>query len=126
MNRYQAALEDQGFEQPYDESPIALPDGWHHGAVDQTGGMIMVRRWVTCVGLSRVHETCPGDDVEYEVAYGSNPGVSLQRYEWRADAFSDGTGCYEFAGEVESIPVDDNTDAAKTQAAKELMEQHDA
>lgn len=123
-DRYESALEAQGFTDPTDETPFedGNPDGWAHGAVDQTGGFVMVRQWFTCEGVGRVHEECPGREVEYQCGYGSDPGVSLQKFEWRGDQFQDGKGAYEFAGVVESRGVDENTDERKAEVARELME----
>lgn len=117
MNRYQAALEAQGFEDPTDESPFENPDGWCDGSVHQTGGMVMVRRWFTAEDVGAVLEEAPDRETEFEVAYGENPGVSLQRYEWDGDMMH-----FMFDGVVETVEVGENTDAAKAEAARELME----
>jgi hypothetical protein len=122
--RYARALEDQGFEDPTDRSPIDVPDGWTGGAVQQTGGMIMVRKWWTHDGIGVIGAD-PGERYEYEVAYGQDPGVSLNRYEWNPDAHDDG-GAYEWAGEVEVRKLEGdaaNTDANKAAVARELMDE---
>lgn len=116
-DRYQAAYDAQGFEEPVDESPVETPDGWRGGEVHQTGGMVMVRRWTTCEDLYRIHDERPGRGTEYEVAYDEQPGASLQRYEW-----DDEHGAYIFASVDAHVAVEDNTDAAKAEAALELME----
>jgi hypothetical protein len=116
----------QGFTPPYDRSPVQTPNDWYGGGVAQTGGMVMVRRWSTAPddALYLVHDERPHRRVEYEVAYGSEPGVSLQRYEWVPEQFSDGTGAYMFDGVVAERTVRRNTDAAKARAARELMREH--
>jgi len=118
-DRYSRAMDSQGFKEPTSRSPVDAPPGWKGGQVDQTGGMVMVRRWYTEPGMSRVHDSRPGRQYEYEVAYGQDPGVSLQRYEW-----SGRSGAYEFDGVVESVPVQNNSDRAKAEAALRLMRKH--
>jgi hypothetical protein len=120
--RHEVAMENQGFEDPTDESPIDVPDGWTGGAVQQTGGMIMVRKWWTHDGIGVVGAN-PGEQYEYEVAYGQDPGVSLNRYEWDPDAHDD-DGSYEWAGDVVVRELDEetaNTDGNKAAIARELM-----
>jgi hypothetical protein len=121
--RYGSARKRQGFQPPMDRSPFQPPAGWQGGQVDQTGGMIMVRRWYTCKGIDVVGQKC--GDVEYEVAYGQDKGVSLQRYRWRpaSERYGD-KGGYEFDGEVETVTPRANTDEAKARAAKRLMQKH--
>lgn len=118
--KYQAACEGQGFAKPYRDTPFdENPAGWHHGEVDQTGGFIMVRIWRTEPGMHKVHDECPGDEIEYEVAFGEQAGASLQSYKW-----NESDGAYVFHGVVEDVSVGDNTPEAKREAAKQLMEQH--
>lgn len=113
--RYQEACDDQGFEAPLDESPIDTPDGWSGGAVEQTGGFIMVRQWRTHDMRER------GPDYVFEAGYGQNAGVGINRYAW-----DEAQDCYVFDGEVTHQSVDENTDDAKAQAVKGLMEDFDA
>jgi hypothetical protein len=116
-NSYTNALKRQGFEPPTDGSPFPVPSGWHGGQVDQTGGMVMVRRWYTCPGPGLGTGSRKCGDVEYEMAYGSDPHVSIQRYRWNGDY-------YAYDGEVETVDVGANTDEAKARAAKRLMQKH--
>jgi len=68
-----------------------------------------------------VHDTRPkkGRKYEYEVAYGENPGASINRYEW-----NESREAYEWDGVVDEIRVPENTDEAKARAARELMRRH--
>jgi hypothetical protein len=119
--RYDYQKRRQGFSEPYDESPFSNPPGWYGGAVRQTGGMVMVREWSTTPNheLYKVHDSRPARRYEYEVAYGDNPGVSIQRYEWDPRS-----GTYVFDGVVDEERVGRNTDQAKARAARELMREH--
>lgn len=112
-SRWERAAINQGFEEPFGESPIDTPDGWHDGSLHQTGGFIMVRTWRTWDGAS----TEKRRDVEFECNYGDNDGVSIVRQVWDNE-----NEYYEWGGEVETVTVDENTDAAKAEAAKSLME----
>lgn len=68
----------KGFSRPLDDSPVDVPDGWHGGMVESTGGGLYLRRWETYPGEERQNAT------EYEVVYGSgnNNGVALQQLSW--------------------------------------------
>lgn len=115
----------QGFSEPYDRSPFKNPSGWYDGSVHQTGGMVMVRTWSTLPdGHGVVYDEKPGRKYEYEIAYGEDPGVSINRYVWDGDAFRDGKGAYQWDGIVEAPNVPENTDHAKARIARELMKKH--
>ena len=110
QDRYEAACEAQGFKEPLDESPVTTPDGWRGGSAQQTGGFVICRIW-------RNYDSEEAPSEGYEVAYGENAGVSLQRYE-----YDDEWDAMVFVENVENRPVDENTDEAKAEVAKELME----
>ncbi len=112
-NRFQRAADDQGFEQPLDESPVDVPERWDGGQVEQTGGFILCRIW----------RYGPWDeDAEepyYEAVYGSEPGVSINRYE-PSEVYEG----HEWAGEQMRRQVDENTDERKAEVAKQMMIEH--
>jgi len=122
-NRYEAALESQGFHHNVDGTPFddGNPEGWMGGSVRQTGGMTMCREWHTHA-VGGTHDDRPGREVEYECIYGSNQCVSIQRYKWRPGVLDDGRGCYEFDGVVEARAPEENTDAAKAETALMMMQ----
>lgn len=116
---YDQARVDQGFDEPFDRSPVDAPPGWYGGSVKQTGGMTMVREWhTTSQSPGRTREK--RREHEYTVGYnGDARGVSLQRYQW-----SPQDGFYVFDKNVDKIRVPRGTDMAKARAARKLMERH--
>jgi hypothetical protein len=108
-------LRDLGYEEPFDESPVEVADGWNGGAVINTGGNIMCRSWRTWEAGER------GRDIEYEVMYDVNQdaNVALHAYTWRDDY--DG---YEIDEVVETREAAEQTDAAQAVVARQLMEEH--
>lgn len=114
QERFQRAADDQGFEEPLKESNIGVPEGWTGGRVEQTGGFILCRLWYD----EKSKECTPRN--RFEVGYGSDPGVSVNRYEYHEE-----DGYYAFAGVEVNRPVDENTDERKAEVAKELMEEFD-
>lgn len=110
---YEKLARKQGFDCSLDESPIETPSGWCDGGVEQTGGNILARVW-----RSRdIEGEESGGGVKFQCIYGSEPGVSINRYTW-----DESSGYHVFDREVESRPVTPNTDAAKAGVAKEMME----
>lgn len=67
-----------GYEEPFDESPVAVPEGWNGGAVVNTGGNIMCRIWRTWETGERSGDT--GFEVIYDVS--QDASVRLQAYTW--------------------------------------------
>jgi len=113
------ARTDQGYDEPFDRSPVPVPTGWHGGDVKQTGGMVMVRSW---------HSTKrPPDRLqakrrrhEYEVGYNARSGgAQLTRYEW-----SPADGYYLFDEVVAEADAPKATDMAQARAAVGLMERN--
>jgi len=125
-NRRSSALSNQGFRRPTDDSPFDNPPGWHGGGVEQTGGFVMNRIWRTFPGTDSMHGSRPAREVEYEVRYGQDPWVSVHRLEWSPPGtqYGNSGGNYEYAGEVETVAVEENTDRAKARTALKLMRKH--
>lgn len=114
MTFYEKAKRNQGFTDPLDESPIENPEGWYHGHVVQTGGMIMCRIWST------VKDSSESTDTYYECAYNTdNKMVSISRY-----VYSDEREYHIHDGMVDEIHADSRKDTDLAKAAKELMERH--
>ena len=109
-------LNDLGYEEPYNESPIDTPDGWFGGCVENTGGNIMCRIWSTWEAGERARET------EYEVIYdvSQDSTVALQAYTW-----DDKVGDYTFREILESQQATDQSDRAQAQVAKRLMSEYE-
>jgi len=106
---------DLGYEEPFDESPVKVPDGWHGGTVANTGGNIMCRIW-------RTWETGERDrDTEFEVIYNvsQDASVGLQAYTW-----DEGYDGYIFDHEIKIVEADEHTDPAQAELAQELMLEH--
>lgn len=113
------ALTDQGYDPPFDRSPVPVPPGWHGGDVKQTGGMVMVRSWHTT-------EKPPGRtqarrrEHEYEVGYNArSEGVQLTRYKW-----DPGYGFYVHDEIMEQRDVPRRTDKAQARAARKMMQRN--
>lgn len=110
-----AFLRDIGYEEPFDESPVEVPHGWHGGAVVNTGGNIMCRIW-------RTWETGrQGENTEFEVIYdvSQDASVGLQAYTW--DDQYDG---YTFEHTIKSRNANEQTDHEQAKIAKDLMNNH--
>lgn len=45
MSKREETLEEQDFEQPFDECPIDTPSGWEYRGLDNTGGGVFCRIW---------------------------------------------------------------------------------
>lgn len=114
------AMTDQGYEEPFDRSPVPTPPGWYGGNVKQTGGMVMVRTWhTTPEPPGHMGEKVAGEHV-YEVGYNArSKGVQLTRYRWDPES-----GYYIFDDVVEQVRVPRRTDHAQAEAARELMGRH--
>jgi hypothetical protein len=111
-NQFKSAAESQGFDEPLDESPIDPPEGWEGGEVQQTGGWILNRIW---------YDDGPSDaKVQLRVAYGQDPHVSAAVYR-----FEKRRGYREFKEHPITREADENTDEAKAEVAKEIMEEID-
>jgi hypothetical protein len=113
------ARTDQGYDEPFDRSPVPVPTGWHGGGVKQTGGMVMVRSWHTTERPpDRLRER--RREHEYEVGYNARSGgARLTRYRWHP---RDGAYVYDETTAEASAPR--ATDMAQARAAVDLMERH--
>lgn len=110
-------LRELGYKEPFDESPVTVPEEWHGGGVVNTGGNIMCRIW-------RTWETgVRSGDTEFEVIYDvSQDGtVGLQAYTW--DEKYDG---YNFDHEIKIVEADEHSDSAQAELARELMLEHNS
>ena len=112
-------LMNRGWEDPLDESPIDTPDGWFRGSVAHTGGGIYCRIWST---RSEVGDREPDEpDTYFEAVYGSGfQGVDIDRYEYSEDRSQ-----WRYEGNVISVVVEEQTDAACAELAAELMDGQD-
>jgi len=110
-------LREIGYEEPFDESPVEVPDGWHGGAVQNTGGNIMCRIWKTWVVGEKKRET------EFEVIYNVSeyPRVGLQAYSWDDDYEG-----YIFDHKIRSKDANERDDHTQAEIARELMLQHNS
>lgn len=108
-------LRELGYEEPFDESPVEVPSGWHGGSVVNTGGHIMCRIWKTWTVGKKGRET------EFEVIYNVSeyPRVDLQAYSW-----DDEYECYIVDHTVRSRDAGEQDDYAQAEIARELMLQH--
>lgn len=108
-------LQDLGYEEPFDDSPVEVPNGWHGGKVVNTGGNMMCRIWQTWESSEKEQET------EYEIIYNisQDASVALQAYTWdkKYDA-------YIFDHEIKVVEAGKNTDPAQAEVARELMLEH--
>jgi hypothetical protein len=90
--------------EPYDESPIETPPGWVGGRVKHTGGNIFVREW-------------RNEYIRIQVGYGMNPIVGA------AFLINDEEyGLMDNGDLLAEREPDENTDEAKWEAAKQLIE----
>lgn len=110
-------LSDLGYEEPFDNSPINVPNGWHGGSVLNTGGNIFCRIWRTWEAGEHAGQT------EYEVIYdiSQNVTVGLQAYTW--DEELEG---YTFDHKIKSVDADRQDDHALAEIAKQLMQGHNS
>ena len=108
QERFQQALKSQGFCQ--EERLFEPPKFWSGGKVMQTGGFILCRIWRTFT------ENEHSGKYGYEVIYGKENGVGIQRYKWNEDYAH-----YEYDEILTSIHAEENEDEAKAQCAKILM-----
>lgn len=105
-------LKTLGYQEPYDESPVDTPEGWHGGAVANTGGNIMCRIWRTWEGNEKA------SPVEYEVIYNvsMDNGVALERHQ-----YNDQEGYYEHEETEEVRKAKYHSDTSQAETALELM-----
>ncbi|MCU4717916.1 hypothetical protein [Halapricum hydrolyticum] len=108
-------LRELGYEEPFDKSPVDIPEEWNGGAVVNTGGNIMCRIWRTWETGTR------SEDTEFEVIYdlSQDASVGLQAYTW--DEEYEG---YTFDHKIESRTADEQDDHIQAEIAKELMKSH--
>lgn len=108
-------LRDRGWQDPIDESPIDIPEGWYRGDVVHTGGGIYCRIWRTREDFDEPAEE--ESQVYYEVAYNAEfTGASLERYE-----YNESDGRWQYGGEVKHRSADEMSDQACAEVAEELM-----
>ncbi len=108
-------LRDLGYEEPFDESPIDIPDGWYGGSVVNTGGNVMCRIWQTWETGQRAGE------MEYEVIYNVSQDASVAL---QANTWDEGLEGYMFEHMIESRNAAENDDHSQAEVAKQLMEKH--
>ena len=108
-------LRDLGYEEPFDTSPVEVPDGWYGGEVANTGGNIMCRIWRTWQSGERARDT------EFEVIYdvSQDGSVGLQAYTWDDEYES-----YIFDHEIKTVTADECSNSAQAEVARELMLEH--
>jgi hypothetical protein len=108
-------LRDLGYEEPFDESPVDVPDGWQGGAVVNTGGNIMCRIWRTWETGEQKRET------EFEVIYdvSQDESVALQAYIWDEEYEE-----YIFDVMIETRTANKPEDKEQANVAKQLIESH--
>jgi sugar (pentulose or hexulose) kinase len=108
-------LRELGYEEPFDESPVDVPEGWHGGAVVNTGGNIMCRIWRTWETGERSRDT------EFEVIYNTSEdsSIGLQAYTW-----DEGYQGYTFDHEIRIEEANEHSDHAQAELARKLMLEH--
>jgi hypothetical protein len=108
-------LRELGHEEPFDKSPVGVPEGWHGGAVANTGGNIMCRIWRTWETGERSRDT------EFEVIYNTSEdsSVGLQAYTW-----DEGYQGYTFDHKVRIEEANEHSDYAQSKVARKLMLEH--
>lgn len=119
MSRHNEHKRELGYEEPLDESPVDVPEGWQGGLAENTGGGIICRIWRTWSPTNPDGE--PGD-TEYEIIYdvSEKKGVALQFYEWNeSDEY------FQYSGMKEVRVVDELDDHLMAEQAKDLMEEWD-
>jgi hypothetical protein len=107
-------LKSLGYEEPLDESPFELPDGWFGGGVRNSGGNIYVRSWRTWES----HDEDAGEQFEVMYDVDQDSRVALHRYTWDAEH-----ECYTLDGDVKTVTAPEQTDKAQAEVAKELMDE---
>jgi len=110
--------ERQGFSPPYDRSPVQNLPGWYEGGMVHSGGNIYVRSWLT-MPYQELSGPAADGNVEYEIGYGKNPDVSVDRLKYNANL-----GRYEHDGTIDSVIVERNTDMDKARAAERFMQKY--
>lgn len=108
-------LRDLGYEEPFDESPVDVPDGWQGGAVVNTGGNIMCRIWRTWETGEQKRET------EFEVIYDVSQDESVALQAYIRDEEYEG---YIFDDMIETRSANKPGDKEQANVAKQLMESH--
>lgn len=113
MEDYATYKRDLGYNDPLDESPVEVPEGWNGGLAENTGGNIICRIWRTFTPGEK------GDEVEYEVIYdvSENKGIGLDALQWDEELEGYIT---KHLVTVESVDVLDDELMAET--AQEMME----
>lgn len=76
-------LQELGYEEPFNESPVEVPDGWSGGEVRNTGGNIMCRIWRNFEGTKK--KEGPALEVIYDVS--QDDRVALQEYKWDGEHY---------------------------------------
>lgn len=114
MTDRESRLNELGYEEPLDESPIDHPDNWNGGNVVNTGGGIMCRLW-------RSFEACSSfeHNIEFEVIYNlsNDASVGLQYYSWDKDE-----EFYVYTNLLQTRSADELSDGELANVALELME----
>lgn len=108
----QEFLKTVGYQKPYGESPVDIPEGFHGGTVDHTGGNIFCRRWRTWGDNQKA------GDIGYEVIYdvSRSATVACEKYRYNEDA-----GYYEHLSTEMTKEAEYKSDYALAQVAQALM-----
>jgi hypothetical protein len=108
-------LRELGYEEPFDESPVDVPEGWHGDAVVNTGGNIMCRIWRTWETGERSRDT------EFEVIYNPSEDSSVGLQAYTCDEDFEG---YAFNHEVRFERANEHRDYTQAEVARKLMLEH--
>lgn len=83
MDERKKIIKNRGYEEPFDESPVAVPEGWSGGEVINTGGGIFCRAWRNFNGSEKQESRA------LEVIYDVNQDnlVAIQEYEWDGEYY---------------------------------------
>lgn len=112
MGSRKQRLEELGYEEPFDESPVDIPEGWKGGDVRNTGGGTMCRVWRNFDAESGKEQ--PALEVIYNVVQSGR--VGLQEYKWNGEY-------YIHNGTVDSTVVD-NEDHNQAEIARLYMRKY--
>ena len=106
-------LKTLGYQEPYDESPVEVPEGWEGGSVGHTGGNIFCRRWQTW------KDDEDGESVGYEVIYDvtRSSTVACEKFLYNEDV-----GYPEHQSTEMLKDAEYRSDYALAQVAKSIME----
>lgn len=106
-------LREQGYEEPFDQSPVEVPEGWKGGSVRNTGGNVMCRIW------RNFDENEEKEDEALEVIYNvsQDDRVALQIYEWDGEY-------YRFKEVVDST-VAGSSDTEQAEVARLYMRKYE-